>query len=574
MLREEILNSIKKVIKDLQKEGVFPEFDLSKIDIKHPQIKSHGDYTTNLAMRIAEKTKKDPMETARLIKLKIQVLDSPIFEKVEIVKPGFINFFISRSVFTDELKKILKEKKHYGSGNVGKGRTVMVEYAHPNTHKLFHIGHLRNITNGEAIARILEASGFKIIRANYQGDVGLHIAKCLWAMKEIKDLEVKINQFKTINEKVDFLGKCYVAGNKAYEEDEKAKEAILKINNQIYDKDPEIKDLWQKTRKWSLDYFESIYKRVYTHFDRYYFEGEVAQPGKDIVLKALKKGTFIKSKGAVIFPGSRYGLHDRVFITSEGNPTYEAKDMELGRLQFKEYKPDLIVHNVGPEQKEYFQVVFKALTQVFPYTKGKEYHLVSGWVSLKQGKMSSRKGNIIKGQWLLDEVKKRIQENFSNIPDDSAEIIAVGAVKYSFLKIRPLTAMLFDINESISLEGNSGPYLQYAYARARSVLRKSKIKEQEFKEIELKEEKEITLLKLLSQFPEVVERAAISYSPNLISNFLFELTQTFNAFYESLPVLKAETKELKMARLALVHGTCQIVENGLNLLGIKVLEKM
>lgn len=577
MTREKIADLIKKAITKLQKEEVFPDFDIPEIEIEHPENKTHGDYATNIAMRITKDVGKNPMETARLLCPRLKPRGSKIFEKIEVAKPGFINFFISGEYLQEQLSKILKDKNRYGSSSIGKGRRAMVEYAHPNTHKLFHIGHLRNITNGEAMVRILEAVGFKVVRANYQGDVGLHIAKCLWAMQEIRGLDSRIKKLKTVNEKVDFLGQCYAAGNKAYEEDKKAKELILKINKQIYDKDPEIKELWRKTRKWSLDYFENIYKRVYTHFDRYYFEEEVAQAGKEIVLQALEKGIFKKSKGAIIFPGSKYGLHDRVFVTSEENPTYEAKDMELGRLQFKEYNPDLIIHNVGPEQKEYFQVIFEALAQLFPYTKGREHHLISGWVNLKEGKMSSRKGTVIAGNWLLDEVKSRIKKNFTEIPDKSAEIIAIGAVKYSFLKVSPSTDVLFDIDESISLGGNSGPYLQYAYVRARNVLKKSKIKEQELRGLkgaELKEEKEITLLKLLSQFPEIIKQTATNYNPNLICNFLFELAQNFNAFYESLPVLKAENEELKKARLALVAGLCQVLKSGLNLLGIKTLEKM
>jgi len=575
MIKEKISKLIRDSIKQLQKDKVFGDFNIEKIQIEYPEKKIHGDYSSNIAMLIAKNVKKSPIKTAELLSQKLKASD--LFKKVEVAKPGFINFFISEKYFQKQISKILKEKDKYGLGSLSENKTVMVEYAHPNTHKLFHIGHLRNITNGEAVVRILEATGFKVIRANYQGDIGLHIAKCLWAMRKMKDLDSKMKSLKTLNEKVDFLSQCYVGGNKAYEENEKTKQEILEVNKQIYDKDVDVKDLWQKTRQWSLDYFEKIYKRVYTHFDRYYFESEVAQKGKEIVLKAVKKGIFKKSQGAVIFPGSEYGLHDRVFITSEDNPTYEAKDVELGRLQFKEYEPDLIIHNVGPEQKEYFEVVFKALVQVFPYTKGKEYHLVSGWVHLKEGKMSSREGNVIAGEWLIDEVKKRIKKNFTQVSDKIAEQIAVGAIKYSFLKVRPSTDVFFDIDESISLEGNSGPYLQYAYTRGHSVLNKSKIKEKElkdFKETELKEKEEMKLLKLLSQFPEIIEQSAINYAPNLICNFLFDLTQSFNAFYESLSILKAETDEVKKARLALVASVCQVLKNGLNLLGISIPEKM
>jgi len=221
--------------------------------------------------------------------------------------------------------------------------------------------------------------------------------------------------------------------------------------------------------------------------------------------------------------------------------------------------------------------LFKALSKIFPYTENKELHLISGWVSLKEGKMSSRKGNIVKGEWLLNEAKKRIKKNFKEVSNEIAEKIAVSAVKYSFLKNGPSTDMVFDIEKSISLQGNSGPYLQYAYVRAKSVLDKSgiKIKELEkIKDFEFNKEQEISLVRWLIIFPDIVNRAAVKYAPNLIANYLFELAQKFNNFYESLPVLKAENEELKKARLVLVVSVSQVIKNGLNLLGISAPEKM
>ncbi len=574
-MKEEIKNLIKNTILNLQKERKIPIFEIPAVKIEHPKEREHGDYSTNIALQISKAAKIKPITIAELIAKELNKSAKLFFDKIEAVEPGFINIFLSKEYLAKQINQIFKKRKKYGTSKIGKGKTIMVEYAHPNTHKIFHIGHLRNITNGEAIARILEAIGTKVIRANYQGDVGLHIAKCLWVVKQVKDFKSRLKKLNTLDKKIEFLAECYVKGNTAYEKNEKAKEEILKINKQIYNKDPKIKDLWRETRQWSLDYFERIYKRVYTSFDRYYFEDEVTKKGKEIVLRFLEKGIFEKSKGAIIFPGSKYGLHDRVFITKEGNATYEAKEMELARLQFKEYNPDLIIHNVGPEQSDYFKVIFFALEQVFPYTKGREYHLVSGWVRLKGGKMSSRKGNVIPGEWLLDEVKRRIKKNFPLVSDKAAETIAVGAVKYSFLKVSPPTEIAFDFDESISLQGNSGVYLQYTYARACSILRKAKTKIISGRYLlRLKQEKEQALIKLLLQFPEIVLQAAEKYSPNLICNFLFETAQAFNNFYESLPVLKAETKGLQNARLSLVKAASQVIKNGLNLLGIKVLKKM
>ncbi|HUV47211.1 MAG TPA: arginine--tRNA ligase, partial [Candidatus Bathyarchaeia archaeon] len=488
-----------------------------------------------------------------------------------------------------ELRETIKQGSQYGQLGLLKGKRIMVEYAHPNTHKQFHIGHLRNITNGEAIVRILEALGAKVFRTNYQGDVGLHIAKCLWAICQgpaltfppVKSADVKAGPLHSLDEKVEFLAKAYVKGNKAYETDPKAKQEILKINKNIYDQsDSKINSLWKQTRQWSLAYFERIYKRVYTHFDRYYFEREVAEPGKKIVLQDLKKGIFVKSKGAIIFPGSKYGFHDRVFITGEGNPTYEAKDMELGRLQFSEYHPDLIIHNVGPEQSGYFQVVFEALAQVFPHTRGKEYHLAYGWVRLKKGKMSSRQGNIIKGEWLLDEAKKRIKKTFPEVSDQTAEMIAVGAVKYSFLKVSPSTEVAFDFKESISLEGNSGPYLQYTYCRCQSVLHKSNVNEDgpafakatAGKPLHTLNQEELVILRTLYKFPEVVKQAGETYSPNFVCNFLYDLAQKYNVFYNRHRIIQdkgSKDKSQEQFRLNLTMATAQILKSGLDILGIK-----
>lgn len=561
MIIGQLQQAIVKAVKKATNLSLKPE----EVFIEHPENISFGDYSTNIALVLSSRSKDiKPHQLTSEIKQFLEKQRLDFIDKISVVN-NFINISVKNEYFIKQLQQVLKEAKDYGKNQTGKNKTIMVEYAHPNTHKAFHIGHLRNIINGQAIVRILEASGFKLIRANYQGDVGLHIAKCLW---QIKKQKANLKTLKTLDKKTEFLSKAYVKGNKAYEEDEKAKKEILVINKQIYDKDPAIKPLWQKTRQWSLDYFERIYKRVDTYFDRYYFEGEVAQPGKEIVLKALKKGIFKKSKGAIIFPGSEHGLHDRVFITAEGNPTYEAKDMELGRLQFKKYHPDLVIHNVGPEQAGYFKVVFKALAQIFPFTKDKEYHLIYGWVRLKKGKMSSRLGNIVLGEWLLDEAKKRIKKDFS-IDEKTAEIIAVGAVKYSFLKVHPPTEIAFDFDESISLEGNSGPYLQYTYARCQSVLKKAQSKPQTLKLSSYQPNtEELVILRHFYKFPEIVFQAGKEYSPNLIANFLYELSQKYNGFYNKHRVIGNNF------RLVLTAATAQIIKNGLDVLAIKVPAKM
>jgi arginyl-tRNA synthetase len=452
------------------------------------------------------------------------------------------------------------------------------------------------------MVRLLEGNGNKVIRANYQGDVGLHIAKCLYGILRSTKYampagrqEVRSTNLKTIHEKIQFLAEAYVAGNKAYEEDEKAKEKINTINNQIYAKDPEIYPMYEQTRAWSLEYFDSIYKRLGSHFDRFYFESETYGLGKKLVLEFVEKGIFEKDEGAVIFPGEKYGLHNRVFITSEGNATYEGKDIGLAKLQFSEYRPDQIIHCVSTEQIEYFRVIFEAIAHVFPETKGKEFHLIYGWVRLKTGKMSSRSGNVVLGEWLLDEVKKEIQgilikgdRGYPKKEQDSiAEKAAVAAVKYAFLKVSTPQEIAFDIKESININGDSGPYLLYTYARCKSVLQKSGnssviVRSGNDEAISIRKiassrkaglamtlnQEEHDVARLLLYFPEIVEEAGRLLAPNTLCSYLFHLAQAFNLFYAKHEILGNNL------RIMLTEKTAETLKKGLYLLGIETVERM
>lgn len=559
MIKEEILNNLGVTLKKL---GVS-----ETIILEIPTNSDFGDYSTSIALKLSKQMKKNPFEIAQMI---IDSLPKTKFvEKVEAIKPGFINFWLSHEFLLDKLKKISEANFTFPPFHLGKNKKIMIEYAHPNTHKLFHIGHLRNITTGESIVRILEAVGNKIIRVNYQGDVGLHIAKCLY---KIKDQKKKIKDLKTLQEKISFLGKAYSEGQKAYETDEKAKEEILEINKMIYDQDNKIKDLWQETRQWSKDYFDSIYKRVYTHFDRLYFESEGAKRGVELTNKALTKGILKKSEGAIIFEGKQYGLDTRVFINSLGFPTYEGKELALAEKELSEYgELDKCIHVVTPEQTSFFKVTFKVeeLMDKKRY-KDKQYHLVYEWVKLKEGKMSSREGNIIEGSWLIDEAKKKIIELFK-CSTDVAEILGVASVKYSFLKNGVSNPIAFDFKESVSLEGNSAPYLLYTYVRTQSILKKEKSSnEVSINKLSKDEEK---IFHLIYQFSSVVEKSAQHFAPNYIATYLFELAQQFNLFYQKYPVLKAE-KDMKNFRLLITQATGEILNKGLCLLGIKTVEKM
>lgn len=516
--------------------------------------------------------------------------------------------------------------------------TIMVEFAHPNTHKAFHIGHLRNITTGETIVRLLESQGNRVVRANYQGDVGMHIAKALYALLELSPFKEDVDNIEGVHNRVEFLGKAYAAGSKAFEEDEQAKGIIKDLNALIYasaqtyahevGRNPGTTDylklvvnhvhpldrvyaLWKETRQWSLDYFETVYARVYTTYDRKYFESECLS-GVDTAKDAVKKNILEQSDGAIIFRGETYGLDTRVFVNSLGLPTYEAKELALAPMEATEFgKVDRIIHCVGPEQASFFKVTFKVEELLGFVEPGIQYHLAYGWVKLKQGKMSSRTGNVVLGEWLIEEVKKAILEIIDSntskqidIDRDSvSEALAIGAIKYAFLKVSTNQEIAFDLKESINTNGDSGPYLMYTYARAKSVLKKANYESGIMNHGESKENHnslftihdsillnadERLVARFILQFPDIVKAAADNYAPNTLCTYLFQLSQAFNAFYGKNPIL--ETRDLKLEtgttenqspgsshqsqRLALTSATAQVLKNGLYLLGIKVLERM
>lgn len=575
---------LRKIIYEaLKKSGYNKYLKKEDIEIEHPQNESFGDYTSNYSFLISKKIKKDPLTIGNEIKecIENELKGSKSLTGISYwpdnlkVIGGFTNIWLSREFLVEEIKKIITQKDKYGSSLEKKNFKLIVEFGQPNTHKMPHIGHLFSYVFGESIARITETMGIKIFRANYQGDVGPHVAKCIWALKKFKpDIP------KTLRGKADVLQLMYQKGATAYKEDEKVKKEIAEINKKIYLKDPSIENFWEETRSWSIDLYKKFESSIGVHYDRYYFESEAAPIGKKIVESNVGK-VFEKSQGAIIFEGSKYGLHDRVFITKKGTPTYEAKDMGLQTIKYKEWPFDYMIIATAHEQSEYFKVVIKALEELDSKFIGKIRHFGFGMVRLKSGKMSSRLGNIITGIGLVEQAVEAVgdlireREKFTNKErEEIAEKVGIAAVKYSFLKNNPLQDSTFDFEESINFEGNSGPYLQYTYARAKSILKETKSPTASHltPTAEFNKE-EMAILRTLYRFPEVVSGAGINLAPNLICNFLFDLAQKFNLFYKKHPVLKAESGK-RETRIALTSAVAQVLKNGLHLLGIEVLEKM
>ena len=459
----------------------------------------------------------------------------------------------------------------------------MIEYTDPNPFKEFHIAHLMTNVIGESLSRIFSWCGGELKRANYQGDVGLHVAKALWGWKEMASRgEVKGEELIkfSLNDRVSALGTFYARGAEAYDNGGKiAMGEIEEINKKIYEKsDGTINELYELGRAWSLEHFERIYKRLGTKFDFYFFESETGEFGKQIVKENVENGIFEKSEGAIVFRGEKHGLHTRVFVTAAGIPTYEAKELGLANMKYERYPYDLSFIVTGNEIAEYFKVLLKAMELVFPDLAAKTTHLSHGMLRLPSGKMSSRTGNVVPAEALLEEIKKLILSKTDTVRlgkggevEVVADTIAVGAVKYSILKQAIGKDVIFDFNASISLLGNSGPYIQYTYARARSVLRKA---------MGLKISASLggkigdypTVSRLLYRFPEVVLRAGKEYAPHQIATYLFELAQAFNNFYAEEKIL--EDSSAAAHKVALTEAVATVLKNGLFLLGIDAPERM
>jgi arginyl-tRNA synthetase len=548
VIRQNIEQAVGAALTALGAEGV-------SFVVERPGSMEHGDYATNAALAAAKMLKKNPREVADAIGKELEGKIDGI-KKIEVAGAGFINFTIAG----DTVKDIVHHahEKEWGSNDLYKGKTVMVEYTDPNPFKEFHIGHLMSNAIGESIARALEHAGAKVIRANFQGDVGPHVAKTIWAVK---------------NKKVAGAtwGEAYVVGNTAYENDEAAKEEINEINKKIYDRsDKEINELYDTGRKVSLARFEEIYKILGTKFDFYFFESDTWPRGVAVV-KAHPE-IFDASEGAIIFRGENFGLHTRVFINKLGLPTYESKDLGLAEVKKEKAKFDTSITITASEQTEYFKVVMAALMQVHPEWEGQFKHVSHGMMRFTEGKMSSRKGNVITGESLLmdlkDEAKEKMQERKLVDAEKTAEQVAVGAIKYAVLRQGSGKDIIFDPEKSLSIEGDSGPYVQYALVRTRALLRNAANAEV----VPPQPAGPMPVERLVMYFPDVVERAVRELEPHYVTTYLTELASMFNSWYASERMIV--DGKITTRALAVVQAIENTLTQGLNILGIPAPEEM
>ncbi|OGH17233.1 MAG: hypothetical protein A3C30_01325 [Candidatus Levybacteria bacterium RIFCSPHIGHO2_02_FULL_40_18] len=611
-VRELIAQNLERIVRRITKEPV-------EVQVSISEKSENGDYYTNVALKLASILKQKPLDIAYKIKSELEKgimgikgatsitgdLSSTV-DRIEAVNPGFINFFLSEQYLQETLEHINKEGGKFGRSEKLKAQKVMIEFTDPNPFKEFHIGHLYSNLVGESLSRLYESCGATVWRVCYQGDVGLHVAKAIYGMKKLSDQMP--DDSSPLSIRAQFMGRAYALGSRDYESNKTVKQEIDDLNKKIYEQDSSVRDLYKKGREWSLEYFDSIYKRLGTNFKRFYFESEVGEEGARIVREFLKKGVaqppaqrasgpggkgsapeevFEESEGAIIFPGKKYGLHNRVFINSAGIPTYEAKDLGLAPTKYKDFPYDQSIIITAHEQTEYFKVVLKALEHTNPELAKKTMHIPHGVVRLPGRKISSRAGEVITGEWLMDEAVARILREYpemasperSRRDEDTAEKVGLAAIKYALLRGTIGRDIEFNFEESISLTGASGPYLQYTYVRTRSVIEKNHEarimnhgKHAENWELgigNLKLEiEELNVLRQLVHFEETVDEAQDRLSPNLVAEYLFDLASKFNLFYQKHRIVG------NSFRLELTRAVGQTIKNGLVLLGIETVRKM
>ena len=535
------MQSIQEQIKQAIKNLYNIDFD---VEVTAAPDNIDADYSSNAPLKLAKELHKAPMQIAEEIGL-----GTPS-------APGFLNFSLSE----DYLKDALNNYK-IGSDTFA-DKTVICEFSDPNPFKVLHVGHLYTSIVGDSISRLFEYAGANVVRANFGGDVGLHVAKTMYVLKQ-KD---------TSSLTIEDIAKCYVEGTAAYEDDEAAKAEITALNKEIYKinaediHSTELADLYWKGRELSYDYFKAFYASIGVKFDKYYPESTVAALGLQTVKEQLEKGVYEMSDGAVIFDGDKFGLHTRVFINKEGVPTYEAKDVGLIFTKYNDFHFDKSVVITGSEQLEYMKVVLKSVEQYAPELVEKTSHLTHGLVKLPGNvKMSSRKGNFLKAVDVLNMVKEELKNEYNS----EDEKVALAATKYAFLKYRMGGNIIFDPKESVKMTGNSGPYLLYSAVRAKKILSNcSNDNELENYTYNIYEKK---LIKKILEYKTVLDDAVAEMAPHKVANYLYELAQEFSRFYENCPVAGSAEEA---TRAKLVKTYLETITHGLNILGIEIPEEM
>jgi arginyl-tRNA synthetase len=582
--------SIQSALKELY------TIDSAAVSLQKTRKEFEGDFTL-VTFPYIKQAKGSPEQVGKQVGEYLVKHNSDV-EAFNVVK-GFLNISLSSSFWISWLNEAGKSKAPGIKKPESTGRTVMVEYSSPNTNKPLHLGHVRNNLLGFSVAQILKANGHKVIMSNLINDRGIHICKSMIAWKKFGNGETPASS----GMKGDHLvGKYYVEFDKAYKkevaalmekgqskEDAEKNSPLMLETQEMLRKweagDAEVIGLWKMMNSWVYEGFDITYKNLGVRFDKLYYESQTYLLGKEIVHEGLEKKVFYKKdNGSVAIDLSNDGLDEKIVLRSDGTSVYITQDLGTAIERFNEF-PDLnqLIYTVGNEQDYHFKVLFKTLQKLGYQWAGECYHLSYGMVELPEGKMKSREGTVVDADELLEEMLATAEETTKELGkvDDFSEaelkelyrIVSLGALKYFILKVDPKKKMLFDPKESIDFNGHTGPFIQYTYARIRSVLRKATHAPADKTDFKLNaEEREI--VKFIYDFEGVVAEAGKTYSPALIANHVYELTKSFNRFYHDHSILKEENAQIRNFRLQLSELTSLVISVAMSLLGIEVPERM
>lgn len=591
MLEEIIIHSLKKAVNAVY--GVEPQKEMLQVQATRKEFE--GDLTA-VMFPLLKLSRKSPEQTGQAIGERMLANESRI-ESFQVIK-GFLNLKMSSEYWKDQLREI-ERSREYGFAS-DSGKTIVIEFSSPNTNKPLHLGHVRNNLLGWSVSRLMEANGHRVIRVNLVNDRGIHICKSMLAWQKYGNGQTPAST----GMKGDHLvGDYYVRFDKEYKEQvrqlmrggmeqeiaereaplmKEAQEMLVKWEQG----DSAILSLWKTMNGWVYDGFESTYKRMGVSFHKTYYESETYLLGKELVAEGLKKGVFYrKDDGSVWCDLTPDGLDQKLLLRSDGTSVYMTQDLGTAARRYDEYRFDSQIYVVGNEQNYHFQVLKLILKKLgFPWAEN-IIHLSYGMVELPEGKMKSREGTVVDADDLMDNMVITARETSLELgkledmtPGEQTilfETLGMGALKYFILKVDPRKTMLFDPRESIDFNGNTGPFIQYTYARICSILRKA---------IELGYqpemcdkpmiEKELRLVKLMTQYPQVIKDSGVAYSPAQVANFCFELAKEFNQYYHETSVLKEEDQCVRAQRLVLLKQVAKLLELSMNILGIILPEKM
>jgi arginyl-tRNA synthetase len=599
-IKQEISANLNDILRELN-----IVFDVDSVNVQFQDNSKFGDYSTNVALVGAKKLGKNPMELAEEIAqgLSMHIEGAKLFSRVEVVKPGFINFWVSDTIFAKKLQKNLENG--FGAISARKDKKVIVEYSSPNIAKPFTIGHMRSTIIGDAVANLLQATGLEVYRDNHVGDWGTQFGKQIYAIKNWGNEEAIEKSERPVKLLVELYVKFHEEAERNPELEDKAREWFRKLE----EGDEEARRLWQKCIEWSWKEFDEIYAELGVTFTENngrgygesYFEDKM-----DVVIKELSEKGILKigKEGAKLVEfdeGTK--LPPLMIVKKDGATLYATRDLATDKFRMEKYGKDvLIINEVGAEQELYFKQLYELERRLGWFDSSQRIHIKHGLIRFKEGKMSTRKGNTIWLEEVLEEAKRRawdLQKHVSDFKETEvitknekigeaagkhilgvgqrgniARAVGIGAIKWNDLKRDAKQDILFDWDEALNMQGNSGPYIQYVYTRTQSVLEKADDSEFNFNNENIRVEyEERELLRLLSRFDEVIEEAAGRFAPHILCTYLFELAQAFNLFYQKHQILKADSG-VRDFRLFITRSTGEVIKNGLKILGIEAPVKM